>query len=121
MAPQNSPHLLHTEPVTINISRTKNVEKRRKVPFRVRLTNTFRLRKISIRPTTSAISAKHQHLSCHALSLQSELVFPRESHFVIPGKAGMQILFPGNSRDPGNLFFLIKLEKGHILRNKMQY
>jgi hypothetical protein len=25
------------------------------------------------------------------------LVFPRESHFVIPGKAGMQTPFPGNS------------------------
>jgi hypothetical protein len=34
--------------------------------------------------------------------LTGRLVFPRESHFVIPVKAGMQILFPGNSRDPGN-------------------
>jgi hypothetical protein len=46
------------------------------------------------------------------------VVFPRESHFVIPGKRGMQILFPGI---PGIDFYLIKLEKGHFLRNKMQY
>jgi hypothetical protein len=49
----------------------------------------------------------------------SQLVFPRESHFVIPGKAGMQIIFPGNF--PGIDFYLIKLDKGHFLTNKMQY
>jgi hypothetical protein len=30
------------------------------------------------------------------------LVFPRESYFAIPGKEGMKLSFPGNSRDPGN-------------------
>jgi hypothetical protein len=39
------------------------------------------------------------------------LVFPRESHFVISGKAGKQILFPGIPGIPGIDFYLIKLEK----------
>jgi hypothetical protein len=41
----------------------------------------------------------------------AQLVFPREGYFAIPGKAGMQIPFPGKSRDPGIFFYLIKLEK----------
>jgi hypothetical protein len=50
---------------------------------------------------------------------QPQLVFLRESHFVIPGKAGMQILFPGIPGIPGIYFYFIKLEKGFFLRNEM--
>jgi hypothetical protein len=39
------------------------------------------------------------------------LVFPRESHFVVPGKAGMQILFTGNSWDLGKWFLINKTWK----------
>jgi hypothetical protein len=43
--------------------------------------------------------------SCSLLHLRNggddlQLVFPRENYFVIPEKAGMQMQFPGNSRDP---------------------
>jgi hypothetical protein len=52
------------------------------------------------------------------------LVFPRESHFVIlsfPGMRECKLYFPGIPVIPGIDFYLIKVEKGHILRNKMQY
>jgi hypothetical protein len=32
----------------------------------------------------------------------SQVVFPREGYFAIPGKAGMKMPFPGNSWDLGN-------------------
>jgi hypothetical protein len=41
------------------------------------------------------------------------VVFLRESHLVIPGKAGIKLPFPGNSRDAGNCFFLHKFEKSY--------
>jgi hypothetical protein len=45
----------------------------------------------------------------------------RESHFVFPGKQECKFYFPGIPGIPGIDLYLIKLQKGHFLRNKMQY
>jgi hypothetical protein len=50
------------------------------------------------------VHATHDEAERDALNV----MFPRESHYVIPGKAGMQILFPGIIRKD---FFLVNLKK----------